>query len=461
MPIRVLISVLLLSSRAFAAPSPSPVPAHEATGAAEGRVASVFISQDFINEQLSQHMKSPNLQDGKVVLDPEHDQILFRGILDPKLGRFRFQLAIRLETTKVGHLILEFPLKETFFYPADSKNPEEDRVVIPVQMLSLALASARGYLAAISGDFGGFDRRAEKVKALIKGLDRSISEEKNADALEDLKTQRESLRIQLEAMPIERRQLQSLAKEYESLLSFTGEKELSLNDELVARKNALILKIKLSQLTPYLKGTELGGVRIRRDKKDGKGENYLAIDFNADLGAPVVGAKSQPSSERKGMKTAPALIMRLNQALFESEAVLAAEKEKMGENLHEFDLQLRDDGLHVSGKWKAFLFTVPFDTIVDFVSTGPDKFEARVRDIEVAGIDLEFLSGYVLDVLKKRLDASLSGICDFKNVGEQKDHSRALQVSVDPKKLVPAFPDLHLVEVDVREREFLLKIGKN
>jgi hypothetical protein len=45
-------------------------------------------------------------------------------------------------------------------------------------------------------------------------------------------------------------------------------------------------------------------------------------------------------------------------------------------------------------------------------------------------------------------------------VGEEKDHSRALQVSVDPKALVPAFPDLHLVDVDIREGEFLLKIGR-
>jgi hypothetical protein len=44
-------------------------------------------------------------------------------------------------------------------------------------------------------------------------------------------------------------------------------------------------------------------------------------------------------------------------------------------------------------------------------------------------------------------------------VGQEKDHSRALQVTVEPKALVPSFPDLHLVNIDVRDRELLLKIG--
>jgi hypothetical protein len=37
---------------------------------------------------------------------------------------------------------------------------------------------------------------------------------------------------------------------------------------------------------------------------------------------------------------------------------------------------------------------------------------------------------------------------------------KALKVTVDTKKLIPAFPDLHLLGVDIREREFLLKVGK-
>jgi hypothetical protein len=111
--------------------------------------------------------------------------------------------------------------------------------------------------------------------------------------------------------------------------------------------------------------------------------------------------------------------------------------------------------------WHTFLFlSIPFDTVVDFVSTAPDVFEVRLRDLAVAGIDLEFMSKFVLEAMKKRLYHTLKGICKFKYVGEEKDKSRALQVSVDPKALVPAFPDLHLVDVDVREGEFLLKIGR-
>jgi hypothetical protein len=438
------------------------------------RVASVYISQDFMNEQIAMHSKSELLKEMKLVLDPKLGQIFFRGLvqvpveelrainLDPSLGAFRFQLTIKPKATKQGHLILDFPLEETFFYPATSKDPEHERVVVPVQLLSLALASARGYLAALSGDFSGFDRRTEKLTALIKALDRSISGEKNADARDTLKTERDGLKLQLAAVPIERKQLQTLSKEVGNIMGFTGEKELNINDELGAQKNALILKIKLSQLTPYLSESEFGGVRILLDKKDGGGQNYLAIDLNSTLAVtPVAVSANAAAPPRTGMKTAPSLIMRLNQSLFESTDVIATEKKDMGSNIRNLNFQLKEDGLHVSGQWHTFLFlSIPFDTVVDFVSTAPDVFEVRLRDLAVAGIDLEFMSKFVLEAMKKRLYHTLKGICKFKYVGEEKDKSRALQVSVDPKALVPAFPDLHLVDVDVREGEFLLKIGR-
>ena len=441
----------------------------------DNRVASIFVSQDFINEQLTAHAKSDLIKEMKIVLDSDRGQIFLRGKiqipveelravnLDPKLGAFRFQVTIKPETTKQGHLILEFPLEETFFYPAVSTDPEHERVIVPVQLLSLALASMRGYMAALSGDFSGFDRRSTKLTALVKALDRSISGEKNKDALDELKNQREALRLQLAAVPIERKQLQAASREVEHLMGFTGEKELNINDDLGARKNALILKIKLSQLTPYLSGVELGGVRVLLDKKDGSGERYLAVDVNSQLSeAPQPKSlASSPRTPREGMKVAPSMIMRLNQSLFESTALVNAEKEQMGSNLRDLKITLMDDGLHVTGKWHTFFFfSISFDTAVDFVTTGVDVFEVRVRKLDVAGIDLEFLTKFVLEALKKRLDTALKGICTFKYVGVEKDHSRALQVTVSPKALVPAFPDLHLVDVDVREREFLLKIGK-
>jgi hypothetical protein len=144
-----LIFLLNFATTAVAATQPTPAPAN--------RVASMYISQDFINEQLAAHTKANvYIKEMKVVLDPTKNQMFLRGKiqvpleemravnLDPKLGLFRFQVTIRPETSKGGHLILEFPLAESFFYPDSSKDPEHERVVIPVQMLSIALASARG-----------------------------------------------------------------------------------------------------------------------------------------------------------------------------------------------------------------------------------------------------------------------------------------------------------------------------
>lgn len=436
------------------------------------RVASIYVSQDLINEQIAAHSKSELLKEMKVELDSSHGQIFLRGKiqvpveelravnLDPKLGVFRFQVTIKLEATKEGYLILDFPLAETYFYPASSKNVPSERIVVPVQMISLALASARGYLAALSGDFSGFDRRTEKLTALIKALDHAIAHEKNADAKEELKNQRTALRLQMAAVPVERKQLQAVSKELEHVLGFTGEKELNLNEDLGARKNALIFKIKLAQLAPFLNGVELGGIRVLLDKKDGSGENYLAVDVNSKLEGASPHKKEPSGATRVGLKTAPSVIMRLNQALFESEAVVDAEKKDMSSKLKNIQFAFKDDGLHVSGAWHAFLFTIPFETTVSFVTTALDVFEVRVGELDVAGINFEFVSSYILDSMKKKLDRTLKGICSFKDVINPKTGARALQVTVAPKALVPAFPDLHLVSVDMREQEFLLKIGR-
>jgi hypothetical protein len=456
---------------ALAAAAPA-VPAPAPTAAPPNRVASVFVSEDFINEQLHAHSKSQLIKGLRVRLDATEGTIILFGLLqvpveelraiklDPELGAFRFQMTIKPETTPKGHLILEFPLAETYFYPAKSKDLKHDRVIVPVQMLSLALASVRGYLAALSGDFSGFDRRTAKIEALIKGLEKLIAAEKNPDAKEELRNQLAAQELQLKAVPIERKQLAGMAKEVSHILGFTGEKELNLNNELGARKNALILKVQLSQLAPYLKGVELGGVRLLHDKKDGAGENYLAIDANSTLEQALPPVAKKPPANRAAMAKPPVLIVRLNQALFESTAVVDAEKKSMGTKLKDLDIQLKDDGLHVAGRYRALLFSIPFDTIVDFVSVGTDVFEARVRDLEVAGLDLEFLTGFVLDSMRTRLDTALKGLCTFENIGETKDHARALRVTVASKSLVPAFPDLHLVSVDVRDREFLLKVGR-
>lgn len=437
------------------------------------RVASVSVSEEFLNEQLRAHVKSELAQDLRVSLDPDKDEIFFRGVtqipveelrainLDPSLGKFRFQVAAKLRVSKRGYLVIEFPLDETFFTPVGSKDPRHDRVIVPVQMLSIAIASVRGYLAALSGDFAGFDRRAAKLEALKKALERAIAAEKNADALDDLRTQRESLRLQIAAIPIERKQLQSLAKEFAALVAFTGEKEIDLNDDLKARRNALMLKIKLSQLVPYLDGYALGGVRLRHDKKDGAGRNYVSVDLNADLATPAPSFTVKPPADRKPMKTPPALLVRLSESIFDSKAITDLEKSEAASDFTDMSLSFEDDGLHVNGHRKfLFLFRPSFSAIVDFEPVRPDVFDVKLRDAAVAGIDVGFLENYALESVKRRLNHVLKGLCRFRYIGEQKDHSRALRVTVDPAALVPAVPGLHLLNVDIREKEFLLKVGR-
>ena len=463
------VGLCLVPSMSFAEAQPTSAPEVKVYSET---IARVLISQEFLNEQITAHNKAKLLTDVKLELDPKGDQMFLRGILnipleemkavnlDPRLGAFKFQLAVKPETTPEGFLILEFPLNETFFYPASSKNPDQDRIVVPTQFLSMAMASARGYLAALSGDFSGFDKRAEKFKALIKGLDKLIKTETNPEAKEELKTQRDALRIQLAAVPVERKQLQAIAKGVEHMMAFAGEKDLNLNDELAARDNALVLKLKLSQITPFLTGVEMGEINMVRDTKDGKGENYFSLDINSDLDKPLPEISTKEPADRPPMKKAPALILKLRQALFESVAVVNAEKKSLPSKLTDLDLQFKDDGLHVSGKWHTFFWNVPFDTIIDFVSTGVDVFEVKVRAVEVAGMDMEFMAKYALQAVEKRMDAMMKGRAKFEYIGTEEDKSRALRVTVDPAKLVPAFPDLHLVDVDVREREFIMKIGQ-
>src|SRR5690606_22060839 len=96
--------------------------------------------------------------------------------------------------------------------------------------------------------------------------------------------------------------------------------------------------------------------------------------------------------------------------------------------------------------------------IVDFVSTAPDEFEVRLGALRILGINLTFLTRFAIDTIQEKLNTALAGICTYNYLGE-KDGSEVLQVKIDPKNLIPAFPDLHLVDVDVRDRAFVLRIG--
>lgn len=51
---------------------------------------------------------------------------------------------------------------------------------------------------------------------------------------------------------------------------------------------------------------------------------------------------------------------------------------------------MRDNGLHVSGRYEELGFPVPFDGFVDLVTVQTDVFEVCVKGLEVAGVDVPF-----------------------------------------------------------------------
>ena len=461
--------VLVLTAGGFAAEEASrPAPAAPAN-----RIASFFISEDLINELLKENLKSSLLRDVAITLDPDNKQVLARGFLkiptedlkavnaEKGLGDFRFQLAIQLKTTPRGHLILIFPLNQTYFYPADSTDPEKDRVVVPVQLLSLALASARGSLAVLSGDFSGFDRKEAALRQQMADLDRQLTVTKDPDEKEVLVNDRKSLEIQLESIPIERKQGEKTAKKMAKVLGFVGEKEINLNEELSARRNALILRIQVGQLAPYLEGVELGGVRLLKDERDGSGKNFLVVDLNATLAIPYAVPEPAAGPLRHVVRRPPDILIRLNQSLLESKAVIDSEKQDMGEHIRNFLMDFKDDGIHVSGDWhEPLLPQIPFSAVLDFVWTADNLFEIRVREVKIAHINLAPLTRIVLEAAKNRLDKMLKGICAFEYVGEEKDHSRAVRVTVNMSTLLPAFPKLALTGIRVKEKELILKASQ-
>jgi len=458
---------MALPARSEQSPAPAEAPVSSA------RIASVFLSEDFINQILKENLKAKILQDVSIALDPANNQIMARGLLkiptedlkainsEEGLGDFRFQLAIQLKTTRNGHLIIVFPLDQTFFYPAVSKTPDQDRVIIPVPLLSLALASARGSMAVMSGDFSGFDKKTRQLRQQIAEIDRQEASTKDPDEREELEINRKALENQLEAIPLERKQGEKLAIKMAGFLKFVGEKEINLNQELVVHRNALIVRIQLGQLAPYLEGIELGGVRLLKDERDGSGENFLAVDINASLSS-VYPAEIRPRSPHpKTTERPPEIVIRLNQALFESRALVETEQEDLNKRLKNFSIKFEEDGLHADGDWhEPLLPSIPFSSIVDFVWLAPNMFDIRVREIKVLHVDLKPLTKLVLEAAKNRLDKALKGACTFQYVGKERDHSEAIRATVNFATLLPAFPKLALTGVTIKEKELLLKAGQ-
>jgi hypothetical protein len=445
----------------------------------QARVATVYIAESFINEQFKQRFSNFELvKDLHMQLDPDSKRIFLAGLLqvpevemrsinlDPQQGEFRFRVSLRARATPQGYLILEFPLNETYFYPKRSQGLESDRVIVPVQLMPFAIASIRNYLAALSGDFSSFDRRTHTIRVVIQSFEKARAATNDLGEREYWANQIASYSLQLQAVPIERRQLEQMSKNLGRIVDFLSAKDLDLNQALRANKNALLLHIRVSDLVPYLRDVDLGGVRLVRDKVDGPSENFLALDINAALGQVAPATDSwRLRRPREPMPKPPSLVVRLHQDLFVSTAILEAEKETIGDKVDNLDIQMRDDGLHVSGRYRGLGLPVPFDAFVDLVTVQTDVFEVRVKGREVAGLDVPFLTGSVLNLLRNLLDHALEGRCTFEDVQQTADHGRALRVHVGtnkggvPTPLVPAFPTLHLKSVEVQEREFVLRLG--
>ncbi len=437
----------------------------------ESKVGSIYISESFINEQLAEHIASSELlKNLKVNLDPKTNKMYLHGDfrlplddiravgLDRNLADFKFQLSILPGISPDKHLVLTFPISETYFYQANSKNPKRDRVVIPVQLVSLGLAATRGYLAALSGDFSTFDRKLAKNRALLTGVNKLLVAEKNPDAVESLKNDKRSLELNIASIQHERVRFARTAKSLNSIFAFSGDKDLNLNNEIKAHKNVIFLKLKLSKLVPYLKDIELAGIRTGNNNPTGGGANYLIFDINT-LVTEKPKLVKRPAYKPSYQKIPASLMIRLSQNLFKSKLVVEKEKAAMSKDIKDFQILFQEDGIHVKGKVRKFFVDIPFDGLVDFVYTGPDVFEVRLRELEVLKIDFKFLTPLALRAIKGRLKKALHGIGTYKYIGN-KDHSRVLQVTVDPKSLIPAFPDFHLVGVDVRDKNFMLKIGR-
>lgn len=437
----------------------------------ETKVASLFVSEDFINEQLTGLLtKSDLVSRLKLKLDPKTSKLFLQGNfqlplddiravgIDKELANFKFQLSILPKISPNKHLVLEFPISETYFYQANSKNPKRDRVVIPVQLLYLGLAATRGYLSALSGDFSTFDRKVAKYRALLKVANQSIATEKNSDALAILKNSKKSLELEIAGIQLERENFARTAKSLNSIFAFTGEKEFNFNNEIQAKGNTIMLKLKLSKLVPYLKDIDLGDIRVGNSHPSNTGDNFLIFDINTLVTEPPPAVKITP---RKAIDYSipPSLMIRLSQDLFTSKLIQDQEKEKIGSTIKDFRIQFKKGGIHVSGKVQKFFFKIPFEGLVDFTSTSPDIFEVRLRKMKVLGMDLKFLTPLILTAVKSRLKKGLEGLATYKYLGN-KNHTRILQVRIKPEKLVPAFPEFHLIGVEVRDRNFMLKIGR-
>src|SRR4051812_17513773 len=94
------------------------LPAKEASKPGKGanRVASMLVSEKFLNEVFSDHLKSEIVPELKIDFDAKESRIYFRGVavvpveemrainLEPSMSSFRFQVGVKPDVTEQGHL---------------------------------------------------------------------------------------------------------------------------------------------------------------------------------------------------------------------------------------------------------------------------------------------------------------------------------------------------------------------
>lgn len=166
---------------------------------------------------------------------------------------------------------------------------------------------------------------------------------------------------------------------------------------------------------------------------------------------------SRPAAAHEGHSHAhPDVAIRIDQALLETPAVVEAQRRALEEKIKGFKLELKEDGLHASGKYRVPVFPdVKFEAVAAFVWTGPNVFEVRVRKLVVFGFIN--VTKQVLEGIRKALEESLDRVCSFRELGEAADGSRALQVTVDMKALMPTLPSLYLSGITTRDKVLILK----
>jgi hypothetical protein len=169
------------------------------------------------------------------------------------------------------------------------------------------------------------------------------------------------------------------------------------------------------------------------------------------LSLGAVDARAQAGHEHKH----PDVAIRIDQALLETEAVRDAEREAVAGKLKNVQLSIKDDGLHIKGKYPIMIIgSIDFEAVVTLVWTSPNVFEARLHQIKVFSVDLTRI---VLSSVQADLSEALKGVCAFQRLGAAPDGSQVLRVSMDMKAMMPAMPALELSGITTRDKVLILK----